>query len=333
MEEMFKRYPLRTFLILSFAISWLIWALSPLLSMGDLDVQRMLDVIGLFSKAFIALIILLRQADISLWPPLKRHFSLFGIFTAILLFVMSTGFMEIRLVTVILALLMADILAYIAGMLFAHRNNPDFFGGEIRHLKTPWIVLVILLFPLLFGLSNLFTMLFGGQIFWPSFVGNMMIYQVFYVILFVFFILFGSALIIEPAYRGFLAPYLIKKMSPVFTGILLGILMSLWLAPLFINGFVGEAGLGVAQLNMLFNAFLWILPLNVILMWFYLRFKGILWFAYFAHGAFFASLILLPRSTNMSLYMLLMLWGLALCLSIFDNRMAHGQKARFYLYK
>ena len=333
MEEMFKRYPVRTFLMLAFSISWLIWALSPLLSMGDPQVQTMLDIIGLFTKAFFALIIMLRQADIPLMPPLRRHFSLFGIFTAILLFVMSTGFIEIRVITVFLALLMADFLAYMAGMLFAHRHNTDFFGGALSLLKTPWVILPVLVFPIMFAISNLLSYLYGGHIFWPFYMGEVAIYQVFYVLLFIFFIFFGSALIIEPAYRGFLAPYLIKKMSPLFTGLVLGVLMTVWLAPLFINGFFGEAGLGLEQLQATFNVLLWVVPLNVVLMWFYLRFKGVLWFAYLAHGSFFASLILLPMSTERGIYVPVMLWGLALLLSIFDRRMANAQQARFYLYK
>ncbi len=333
MAEIFDRYPLQAFFILSFSVAWVIWSISPLLAMGDEQIQTLIDIIGLFSKALIALIITLRRHNLSLMPSIRRHLSLFGVFSAIILFVMSTGFIELTIITVILALILADLLAYLIGMLFTYRHHEAVFWNRIHRLKRPATILVWASFPLLFLIALFIGLMASESWFWPFFMGSVLIYHIFFVLLIIFFTLVGSALIFELAYRGFLAPYFIQKSPPLISGLAMGALMVIWLFPLFVNGFFHNYGFNVENLRFMLNILFWLLPLNVILMWIYLRFKGVMWFAYIAHGGFFTALIFMPLSDSRNFYVLLLLWVSALCLSLFDRRMRDGRKARFYLHK
>lgn len=113
----------------------------------------------------------------------------------------------------------------------------DGFSGLISLLKKGitvrvnlklWII-ALFLFPILIGGSMLITMFFGSKYTFPSEVTSVFIIPIVLVIIF----FTGGPLQEEFGWRGVLLEELQKKLSPLISSLIVGIIWGIWHLPLF----------------------------------------------------------------------------------------------------
>jgi membrane protease YdiL (CAAX protease family) len=75
----------------------------------------------------------------------------------------------------------------------------------------------------------------------------------------------GGPLNEEPGWRGFATPRIQKRLTPLLTGLLIGVIWTVWHLPLHLTSFYGD-GLNGFLFRFLFNV-----PLGILFTWYYNR--------------------------------------------------------------
>ncbi len=334
MITMVERYPIRTFLILTFAYSWTIWSLSPLISFGHQDLQTLLDLVGAFGPSLVAIIIVMVRENIRLMPNIKTHLMMFVLTFSMLLFAVPTVFeMAVNVPTVIGMLILADVAAYVLGMVIVLKSKHPFFNNVLRYVyQKRWVFVALFLFPLLMVLGSVIDVSTGAA--WPSFLEDeqLVVYLVSAVLTFVALAVLGGALGQELGWRGFLTDGLLAQYHPILIGFLVGFLWAFWHAPLYFNGFYEAESIELAFRAFLLR-FVWNIPLGLLFTWLYIRSKASTLLAVIMHASVSVSQQVLPITTTGFDYGILLMIVLLALIVFVDPMMRSGKKARHFLYK
>lgn len=228
------------YLIVSFALSWLVWIPVLLASRRHEQFSDLL-VIGTFGPSIAAILLSyrgVRLTDTKLsarlvwftftlllcWPVLLAHASLWD---------------ELRLSlgTKLLLLPTSAIPAWIVSTAFSRNAG---IRATMRSLFLPkpfaWHAAALFLFPVLLLISAMTTRILGGDVHPPSVVGSRSSNAQLVVVGFGYALFFGGGVSEEPGWRGFLLPRSQDRFSPLVASLMVWFPWALWHAPLDLDG-------------------------------------------------------------------------------------------------
>lgn len=274
------------FFTLTFTISWTIWFLAPLISLGDILLLNWICLIGAFGPSISATILASRIESNREDYQKKKKWNTFCIilivsflsalssFPLFYLNYINIEFFFCVIIVVIVASIIASLL--ISGI---YSSNPGIFKllQPIKGVKGRNIYLFIaFLIPLLLSLGGLIFVILGGTI---SIDVNYFIPLLSMTLLFPHMFFFGGPLNEEIGWRGFATPHLLEKYNPLITGLIIGIIWSIWHAPLHFIGFDSGGWLGLLW------RFTYNIPLGIIFTWYYVKSQGNLLGAIVLHAS------------------------------------------------
>lgn len=261
-----KKYPLLTFFLFTFIISWVFFFIYILF----LNViSQLLIFIAIYAPAITALIISrmtgLQQND-------SRKKLKWVIFTVVwiiatLTFIINIRTMDLSIVIIVGAIFLGLLPALVISSGFS--NNPDVKMVFRSYIKPKghfvWYLIAILLIPSSLLLGTIFTLFLGQDVYWISLpVGLELIGLIAITFMYTFF--YGAGTNEEPGWRGFALPRLQTKFSPLIASIILGLIWGFWHTPIYLPQYGSFIQYGIFLLNTI--------KIAIILTWLYNRTGG-----------------------------------------------------------
>jgi membrane protease YdiL (CAAX protease family) len=138
-------------------------------------------------------------------------------------------------------------------------------GRRLLHPPTRWSAFALLFFPVLLGIPSAIAAVFGARLVWPGLGGITLVSAATAAMSFFSSVLFAGVLE-EPGWRGFLLDRLQSRFAPLSASLLVWLPWALWHAPL---DYYRPVRFTLVQEILLRGVFL--IPLTIILTWFYNR--------------------------------------------------------------
>ncbi|MFX1572001.1 MAG: CPBP family intramembrane glutamic endopeptidase [Promethearchaeota archaeon] len=265
---------LKNFFLLTFVFSWIIWIIAPFISFGDVYLINGISIIGGYAPSLVA-IILTSKNNQKFEVQRKKQVKIF-----LIIFILSLTigiFTTLPIIQIIPFIVVGSIIAaYIFSSIYSSKKDVAMMLKTLRGIKGHnKSILIAIFLPLGFYLFvYIISLLFGGvynqNFSWIAFLIVLLLgfAQIFF---------FGGPLNEEPGWRGFATPRLLEKYSPLITGLIIGVIWSIWHAPLHFNGFYGDGLLGFL-LRFIYN-----IPFGIIFTWYYIKSQGNLLGCVFLH--------------------------------------------------
>ena len=288
--EWIKRFPVLSFILLTFIISWLFWLIPYGLGVTDPVIFRHLNTIGAFGPALAALVLSRLLNPVEPVPSWQSRLEIFvlsfigiGALYLICLPYASTLPLQTSIAGWVVRVLLFAIAALVLSSLLSGppawkrllfppagtRTHPAWYAAAV--LAFPLILLAGIGFSSLLGQTTLLS-LAGGDV-------------VRILASFVYILLFGGPLNEESGWRGFMLPQLQLRFSPLVATLIVGLVWGVWHFPMHVNGFYPSAGpaflvgeLALRVLSTLLVAFLYT--------WFYNKTKGSVLVCILLHAGF-----------------------------------------------
>jgi len=263
-----KKYPLFTFFLFTFVISWFLFFIYILFLN---EISQLLIFIAIYAPAITALIISritgLQQND-------SRKKLKWVIFTVVWIIATLTFIvnyyirtMDLSIVIILVAIFLGLLPALMISSGFSNKPNVKMvFQSYIKPKgHFVWYLVAILLMPSSLLLGAIFTLLTGQNISWISLpVGFELIGLI--AITFVYTFFYGGGTNEEPGWRGFALPRLQLKFSPLIASIILGLIWGFWHTPIYLPQYGSFIQYGIFLLNTI--------KIAIILTWLYNRTGG-----------------------------------------------------------
>jgi membrane protease YdiL (CAAX protease family) len=260
------------FVVAAFGISWTLWSLHPLFA-GDPGVALSLDQLATFGPAAAALLV---AYDRSRHRSARRRAAAIAatvtlIVTALLL-IPRWADASTPLAAILLALLTAIPAALVGAAASSHARIANLLGSLVSP-RSPWwtYAVALLLFPLASLAGTGLVVLLGGDVGAPpralseaSWTGVMIVFAV--------TLLYGGPLGEEIGWRGWLLPALQRRLSPLLSSLIVGLVWGLWHLPLQLRG-VYDAEMGSGMVGVILRLASSCL-LAVLFTWLYNRSRG-----------------------------------------------------------
>ncbi len=257
------------FVGITFLISWSIWILAPFIAFGDQGVLSFVGLLGAFGPSLSAMLISWKENDFNFGKASRKRLIVFIVIFIIalvllVLYVIWTLGLSLN-IQYIYSIIVGVIISFITGLMvsgkYSNNEHMNVLFEKINGVKGKNLYLVVaFVFPILTSMGGFLIYILLGQLI-PTdfnllfiFVSTLMIYP---------FSLFGGPLNEEPGWRGFLTPRVQKRFSPLVTGLFIGVIWSVWHAPLHFNGFYGN-GLSGFLIRFVYN-----IPLGILFTWYY----------------------------------------------------------------
>jgi membrane protease YdiL (CAAX protease family) len=307
-----RRHSVIAYFVLAYAISWVVWTLAYALGGGQLDVLRPFVFIGAFGPPFAAMAAAALTDPTRVQTRLSHQLGLFvasaAAFAVVLLLAqtdprMASSYLSTPLVNAVSVLLAALI---VTGHLSGVRGVRELLRplGEWR-VGARWYLAALFLFPALVLLGNAFWLLLGNRLAAPPYQPDGLggyLYSV--VVIFCFITIYGGALKEEPGWRGFAQRQLQARHSPLVVSIVIGVIWSVWHAPLHMFGYF-EGGLATLGLRLVINTLS-----AIVYTWMYNRTRGSLIPVILLHGSNNTMSVFLPISAGVYLVAIVFTVGL-----------------------
>lgn len=255
------------FFTITFSISWVIWFLAPLISIGDILLFHGICVIGAYGPSISAIYITSREGKKTHYKDnlKKKKWIVFIIILIASFFSALSMFFFNQMISfsAVFIFIFASIIAsFLFSQIFSSNSNISDLLKSIKGIKGKNIFILIGFFlPLLVNLGGVLVVIILGGII-PAGI-NLFIVLLYLTCFFPYTFFFGGALNEEIGWRGFAQPYLQKKYSPLITGLIIGIIWSAWHAPMHFNGAYGDGWWGFL-IRFSYNV-----PFGIIYTWYY----------------------------------------------------------------
>ncbi len=251
----------------SLLIAWILFSLQGLSE--TVDSIRLLIILGMNVPTFIAIIITIQLKGKAFLPPLNSHLMIFGLMS-ILVLLSKNIILDIpnQVGSVIMALIIADLLSYMFSVTVPNRKSCYLLRSMYDIPPSLLRVgLSLIALPVIYGMVGLSITLFN--------LDASVLFR--YSHLTTFDAIFNSVLVLlsavflwggigsEIGLRGFVLPRILKHVSPVLSSLMIGIIQLVWLTPLYLVGVFDALNINGAEF------FVWIILINIILTWVFLR--------------------------------------------------------------
>jgi len=166
---------------------------------------------------------------------------------------------------IIVLIVVSIIASFLISGLYSSNPGVSNLLQPIKGIEGKNIYLLIAFFiPLVIGLGGLIIVVLVGTI---SIDVNYFIPLLSMTLVFPHVFFFGGGNE-ELGWRGYATPLLLKKYNPLLSGLIIGIIWSVWHAPLHFIGFAGGGWIG------LLYRFLYNIPFGIIFTWYYIKSQG-----------------------------------------------------------
>ncbi len=286
------------YFILAFIISWCVWIIAPFISGGDPGTLFNICLLGAFGPALSAMFLSWKQNSFKLQMVTKKRLIIFLIIflsTFFMLFILMLFNMlyTLNVICIIGSLLSCVIAGLIISGKFSKNEHMKSLLDKISGVKGKNIHLITAFsIPILTAMGGFIIYLLLGEPLPPDF--NFLLLLLATSINFPIIFFFGGPLNEEPGWRAFATPRLQKRFNPLITGLIIGLIWTVWHAPLHFNGFYGD-GLPGFLFRFIYN-----IPFGVLLTWYYNKSKGNLLGAVILHAStnvFSGMFFLLPLAS------------------------------------
>jgi len=308
MKTLVQKYSVITFLLITFAWTWLFWfAAMPF--RGQTLLVTAIVLIGGYGPAIGGILTLgLRSGQKPSVSP-KRTLTMLLI-SALIFGVLILRYLAGNIpnfdilaedLTLSAPMIVATLIAsLVGGWVFssAVSENLSVRTGmaSILPWRLPllWTIFVVVFYPAMILISWGLSALFGMNVEYPG-----LWEQPALEILPLYILTFCMTLLIqggneEIGWRGFMQPELQKRFNPLIAALIVSVFWSLWHLPLFLNG-VYDADLVMGMVS----GGIYRIPLAIFLAWFYNRSGGNLFLTMFLHASFNRTPSLLPTPSLM----------------------------------
>lgn len=270
MKKRIITYPVISFILITFAITFGFWFLPVLITLPK-DIQLGLNMLGGCGPLVAGLVITILRSGSSFTIPSKGIFAVF--FVSIILVLSLRIFLtdhqseemskNIPTDVSLSGWLIYGFLAFVLAFNLSNAWNAQLRENYLRSFlfskaKITWYLAGLLILPVLFACSYLLARLFGLNVEGPLFTPDPMFTLGFFS---TFFFFGGNE---EFGWRGFLQKELQKKHSPLIATLVISILWSFWHLPLYYNGFYTTDGFMTFLPRLL-----WTIPLTLLFTWVY----------------------------------------------------------------
>jgi membrane protease YdiL (CAAX protease family) len=283
------------FLLLAFAISWLIWIVSLLLGAGP-DHNEYLLAFGSAGPALAAIFLSRRGQDESSERLSVRllSFALLWLFAAAI-YIANDHLRGIHAPSSLFYYGIVGLLAMIPAWILSGGFTRD--PGVRELLQTlvhpsnwPWQAVAFFFFPAILLIPASFANYFHGTVIRPEPHGTLWLSTAFGGVSFLNNFLFTAALE-EPGWRGFLLPRLQHRFSRLLASVFVWFFWAAWHAPLDFSGGVGSSWRSYLLIRVIF-----LFPMTIILTWLYNRSASNLLSVVIFHAAMNTFPFVLPYS-------------------------------------
>jgi membrane protease YdiL (CAAX protease family) len=322
-RELAARHPLVSFVIVSYAISWIAWLLMYLLDLGAVNGFGIIAGAG---PALAAMLVSALQKPEPSGIPTGKRWRLFALIAFLTFGVMALrriwiveGLVNVsgRAITVVayptITAFLVDILAAaVVAFFLSGVHSPRQGVRDLLHSLDPfsqplrwyWWPIAVGFYPLIIFLGNAVSAVFGLTE--PALNATGPWYWVALDVLFTFLIvLLGGGGLEEPGWRGFALPLLQKRYSPLRSSLLLAVIWTFWHWPMFWFGYYGGGPLGV------FFFLIGVSPIAILFTAVFNWTKGSLPIVILLHTSINVTPIFLPASTLSPGLLILSILGLA----------------------
>jgi membrane protease YdiL (CAAX protease family) len=303
------------FLILAYAIAWLVWITAELFGVGP-DRGEYIAAFGVAGPALGAVFLSRRGQDGS-GERLSTRLLSFALlwFFGWTVYIANDRLRGIRAPTSIPYYLLVGLLAAIPAWILSGAFTRDPGVRELLHsLVHPgnwrWQAVAFFFWPAILLIPAAIAHLFHAPLTWPQHRDTIWLSTAYGGIAFLNAFLFTAALE-EPGWRGFLLPRLQQRFSPLFASLLVWLPWALWHAPL---DFHRPFRFNLVDYLLLRVVFL--IPITIILTWLYNRSRANLLTVIIFHAAMNTFPSVLPY--YQWAYLLVILFAIAV---IFTDRM------------
>jgi len=326
MKTFAQKHPVLTFLLVTFAWTWLFW-LAAIPFRGQTLLVMTIVLIGGYGPAIGGILTLGLRSGLS--PDLSpRKMVTLGIAAAVIFALLTLRYLAGNIpnydtlaenLTLSAPIVLAALAASLVGgwvISSAVSRNADIRArmASILPWRLPvgWTILALLFYPALILAAWGLALLLGTGVEYPALWGRPALE-----VLPLYALTFGLTALAqggneEPGWRGLLQPELQKRFNPLVAALIVSVFWSLWHLPLYLNGFYPGDLLG----GMLGGAVFRVL-LAIFLAWFYNRSGGNLFLVIFLHTCFNVMVNFLPVS---DLWMLV-LWLVVVIIVVVKDKM------------
>ncbi len=322
------RHPLITFLILTFAISWIAY----LLSMTDQGVVNGFGVLYSLSPALAALIVSACLKPEPSGLPAGKRWWLFGVIAILVLAVMTVRRFWITpewlsvagsisstdvypsLLAILVDVLGAVAVAYVLSGAWSPRLGVSNLlrSLDVRTHPVRWVgwVIALAIYPLTLLLGNDLSAILGQPVAAarPGGVWYLLVLDA--LLIFLFHLLCAGGLE-EPGWRGFLLPQLQKKRSPLLASLILAVIWGLWHLPFF-----WSAGWPGGVMGVIVFLLMEITPMAILFTAVFNRFEGSLPIVMVLHASINTAPLFIPLSAISTYLWIALMIGLAVWMGI-----------------
>jgi membrane protease YdiL (CAAX protease family) len=304
-RNLVQRHPVVTFLLITFAWTWLFWlAAIPFREQSLLLTAFVM--IGGFGPAVGGIVTLSLQSGSKPGLSAKRALvwaaataSIFGLFALRYLVGNIPNYETLAAdltltAPVVLASLAASVVGgWVVSSVVSSSSAVRSRMVSMLPLRLPagWTLLGLLFYPALILVAWGLSVLVGAGVEYPGLWGRPALEVLPYYALTFVVVAVAQGGNEEPGWRGFLQPELQKRFSPLVAALLVSLAWSLWHLPLYLNGFYGEPLVGGMIGGGIFRVLL-----AIFLAWFYNRSGGNLFLMIFLHTSFNLMVNFLPTS-------------------------------------
>ena len=169
--------------------------------------------------------------------------------------------------------------AWILSSIASRNEGVRALGRRLLHAPNRWAAFALFFFPVLLGIPSLVACTFGAKLVWPELGGITLISSATAVMAFLSNVLFAGVQE-EPGWRGFLLDRLQIRFPPLTASLLVWLPWAVWHGPI---DYYRPVRFTLVQEILLRVVFL--IPLTIILTWFYNRSKRSIQVVVIFHGA------------------------------------------------
>jgi membrane protease YdiL (CAAX protease family) len=269
--------PVRTLLIASFSVSWVIWILAALVAGSDRAVLAGISAIGAFGPAIAAIFVSAANDPIPSNASARKRWTVFAI-VSIVAFILQLFLVgDFRYQVVLPITLVSLVAAYVVSSVYHPKRGVTRLMQGLNQIsaKNVWLWTALLLPFAWQVIAAVIHFGLGGAGLSNLTLNSLALQAATYLTV----LLVGGPINEEPGWRGFAVPQLQQRYSPLITGLLVGLIWTVWHLPLHLADYY-PGGVDTFLLRFPSNV-----PLGVTFTWLYNRSKGNLFACILLHAS------------------------------------------------
>ena len=281
LKQKIIKQPTIAFFVITFLVSWIVWFTAPFIGGNDTAATNLIDLIAAFGPALSAILVTsIVNPSPSNASTKKRLITFTVIFTftfAFQILALLNQNLNFQPLTLFAAAAASTLAAYVISSVYHPKQGVAQLMSGLKRVspRNVWLwVAVFLPFAWQF-LGTLIDFGLGGTELLSISANLLLVSLLAYPSTF----FFGGPLNEEPGWRGFATPRMEHRFTPLITGLVIGVIWTIWHFPLHMTAFYGDSIEGFL-LRFLFNV-----PLGILFTWYYNRSGGNLFGCILLHSS------------------------------------------------